>query len=320
MPGSPLRKRRQNNRTDRSQKGDGQFQQVQMRSTGIRLTVAGQGNGLPDAQYLGWQIMETMPFTLAHAAAAWPFRRTRLIPSAVVVGTFAPDFEYFARLTPGGHFGHTLAGMFLLDLPLSLVVLWLFHAFMKEPIVGLLPFAIQSRMRQDRGRFRFRGPGRLAMIAVSILIGVGTHILWDSFTHADYWLYQHWRLMSETVRLPIVGDVFYYKLFQHGSTVAGSAILVIWFLNWYRNASPQPRVSPTPLSLSKKRGLIVSLVLIALCGALIRSFVSLAGPANARVPEIVLGNAVVTAITLIWLQLLAYGIIRSKKRQQRDQG
>ena len=84
-----------------------------------------------------------MPFTLAHAAAALPFRRTRLILSAVVVGTFAPDFEYFLRLVPGGHFGHTLPGVFVLDLPLSLVVLWLFHTYMREPIMTLLPEPIQ---------------------------------------------------------------------------------------------------------------------------------------------------------------------------------
>ena len=29
----------------------------------------------------------------------------------------------------------------------------------------------------------FWPPARLALIAVSILIGTGTHILWDSFTH-----------------------------------------------------------------------------------------------------------------------------------------
>ena len=43
-------------------------------------------------------IILIMPFTLSHAAAALPFRRTRLIKSALVIGCFAPDFEYFIPL------------------------------------------------------------------------------------------------------------------------------------------------------------------------------------------------------------------------------
>jgi hypothetical protein len=35
-----------------------------------------------------------VPFTLAHGAAALPFRRFHLVFSALLVGTFAPDFEY----------------------------------------------------------------------------------------------------------------------------------------------------------------------------------------------------------------------------------
>ncbi len=157
-----------------------------------------------------------MPFTLAHAAAAWPLRRTRLILPAVVVGTFAPDFEYFARLAPGGRFGHTLPGIFVLDLPLSLVVLWLFHAAMREPMVALLPESMQRRICPYPHAFRFWAPAQLALVMGSILVGAGTHILWDSFTHTSFWPYYHWSLLSETARLPILGTVEYYQLFQYG--------------------------------------------------------------------------------------------------------
>ena len=69
------------------------------------------------------------------------------MPSAVVVGTFAPDFEYFLRLAPDGRFGHTLLGSFALTLPLALLVLWLFHTLVKVPLVQLLPEAIQRVFR-----------------------------------------------------------------------------------------------------------------------------------------------------------------------------
>jgi hypothetical protein len=256
-----------------------------------------------------------VPFTLAHAAAGLPFRRTRLILSALILGTFAPDFEYFLRLVPGGHFGHTLPGIFVLDLPLSLVVLWLFHTYMREPVVTLLPDSIQCRMFQGPRTFRFWGPARLALVIGSILVGVGTHILWDSFTHPTFWLYHHWDVMRQTVRLPVVGTVQYYKLFQHGSTVAGSAVLLIWFVHWYRTTIPDQRVLVGTSSLATRRGLIAFLTLIALFGALIRALVGVGVPNNPRMAGTFVGEAVVTTITLIWLQLLAYGIVWSRQRK-----
>jgi Domain of unknown function (DUF4184) len=263
----------------------------------------------------GWLIIETVPFTLAHAAAAWPLRRTRLILPAVVVGTFAPDFIYFVRLSPGVHFGHTLPGVFALDLPLSLAVLWLFYATMREPMVAFLPEQIQRRIRPCPRMFRFWGPARLALIIGSILAGAGTHILWDSFTHTTFWPYRHWRLLSETVGLPIVGTVEYYKLFQYGSTVAGSAVLGIWFLHWYRTTIPDQRLPARPFSPGTKRVLLGLLTFIALSGALIRAIVGVGMPKSLQTAEGFLIDAVITVVTLLWLQLLIFGIVWTRQRK-----
>ena len=124
-----------------------------------------------------------MPFTLAHGAAALPFRRSRLIPSALLIGTFAPDFEYFLRFSAHDRFGHTLFGSFVLTLPLALVVLWLFHNFAKVPVIRLLPNQLQMRLANHLGKFRFGGWRRFALIVASVLVGIATHLLWDSFTH-----------------------------------------------------------------------------------------------------------------------------------------
>src|SRR5271165_5815984 len=100
-----------------------------------------------------------VPFTLSHAAAALPFRRARLVPSALVIGTFAPDLEYFIRLVPGGGWGHTIAGAFGMDLPLGLVCLWLFHRWVKIPLAYLLPDSVRGRLTPLLAPFHF-GPLR----------------------------------------------------------------------------------------------------------------------------------------------------------------
>jgi hypothetical protein len=261
-----------------------------------------------------------VPFTLAHAAAAWPFRRTRLILPAVVMGTFSPDFEYYVLLGPGGHFGHTLTGVLAMDLPLSLVVLWLFYAYMREPAVTLLPEAMQRRIRSYPRTFQFWGPAQLALVVGSILAGEGTHILWDSFTHTTFWPYHHWRLLSETVRLPIVGAVEYYNVLQYGSTVAGIAVLVIWVLHWYRTTKPDQRVPERTFSPKGKRLLLGLMTCIALTGALIRVIVGVGTRHGPPTAEMFLILAVVTAVSLLWLQLLIFGIVWAgrKKPEQRN--
>ena len=96
-----------------------------------------------------WAIIGRVPFTLAHAAAAYPLRRTRLVLSALIIGTFTPDLEFFLRFAPRGPFSHTPRGLFLFCLPVGFVVYWLFHAVVKEPLAAVLPRAARERVPAD---------------------------------------------------------------------------------------------------------------------------------------------------------------------------
>ena len=96
-----------------------------------------------------WAIRNRMPLTLAHAAAAYPLRRTRLVLSALIIGTFTPDLEFFLRFAPKGPFGHSPRGLFLFCLPVGFVVFWLFHAVVKEPLAALMPRAVRQRVPAD---------------------------------------------------------------------------------------------------------------------------------------------------------------------------
>ena len=249
----------------------------------------------------------TVPFTLAHAAAALPFRRWHLVPSALVIGTFAPDFEYLLRLSPRGRFGHTLVGSFVFTLPLALAVLWIFHSFVKRPAAMLLPEAIQRRLQDHLDEFRFGGVARFILITASILLGIATHLLWDSFTHSTAWPYHHWLLLRRSFALPIVGSLPLYKIFQHGSTVLGLSILSIWLLRWYRTTEPCGPLTRT-LSLRRKAAVIALVVTVALVGATTRALVGV-GMTNGRfVLNKFVVQSVVTAMALVWWQLVAYGL------------
>lgn len=253
-----------------------------------------------------------VPFTLARGAAALPFRRLRLIPSGLLVGTFAPDFEYFLRLAPDHGFGHTLLGTFVLTLPLALLVLWLFHAFVKLPLVGLLPDTIQRRLTNHLGEFRFGGAARFALIVRSILLGIATHLIWDSFTHSNTWLYDHWPILRQAVHVPIAGPVQFYRLLQHGSTIIGIAVLSAWFAIWYRTTEPSVYALSNTVSPTRKVVIGAIVMAIAVVGALIRAVAEIGIPLSHPSEERFVGLLVVTAIALVWWQLVAYGIVSSR--------
>ena len=230
--------------------------------------------------------------------------------SALLAGCFAPDFAYFIFVKPYGLFAHSLEGMFLIDLPVSLVALWLFHAFVKQPSALLLPKGFRARLKQAGSSFSFWPPARLALIVISILIGTATHILWDSFTHPFYWPYRHWSFLSKIVHLPVEGNVQMFKVLQDGSSLVGLVFVAVWICIWYRTT--EPIELPIEKPYTRAQILIIRLVVpsLALLGGMIKAHEDI------RVPDFeyrpVLHFAVIggiAAITFLGIGLLICGVI-----------
>jgi len=243
----------------------------------------------------------------------------RLVTSALVVGTLAPDFEYFLQLMPRGGFGHTLPGVFVLDLPLALLVLWMFQGYLKVPLTLLLPDGFQRRVAPYLGEFRFFGWRRFALIVASILLGVATHLVWDSFTHPGMGLYQHWHFLSRTVQLPLVGTVQYCKVFQHASTVFGIGVLVVWFACWYRVTAPCNEARSGRLTTAQRARVILFVAAIAVLGGLLHPILSIGLPTGVAAIQRFTGQAVATAIALVWWQLVAFGFFTTRRMRRESE-
>ena len=119
-----------------------------------------------------------MPNPLAHPAAAIPFTKVKLIFSALVFGSIAPDFGYFIKVGQG-YFMYTLPGLFLFDVPVGLILLWLFHTFAKWPLLSLLPKGLQRRLIDPARDFSYGPAKRFGLILLSLLVGSITHIIWE---------------------------------------------------------------------------------------------------------------------------------------------
>jgi hypothetical protein len=191
--------------------------------------------------------------------------------SALIVGSFAPDFAYFFFLSPRGLGAHSIHGMFLYDLPLALVALWLFHMFVKQPFTMILPKGFRARLNPRENGFAFWPPARLAMILVSILVGTATHLLWDSFTHPFYWPYRHLSFLRLPVYLPVEGHVHVYKVLQDGSSLFGLVIVAVWIWMWYRATAPHELPAAKPYTRAQIYVIRIVVPVLALIGGVLKS-------------------------------------------------
>lgn len=259
-----------------------------------------------------------MPFTLSHAAAVIPFRRTPFIMSALVAGCFVPDFAYLISLSPRMFYGHTFPGMFVLDLPLALIGLWLFHTFIKQPMLMFLPAGFRRRLRTSVGTFPFWPAERFSLIVLSVLVGTATHLVWDAFTHDNLWVYQHWSFLRMFVLLP-TGPMQMYKLLEYASSVFGLVVVAIWVAYWYSTTEPMAVPVAEPVDPAQRWTLVFALPLLAILGGLLRSYHANKRHVGFAVRSLVhfTADTLISAIAIFLLVLLLCGIIFRRHRAVR---
>lgn len=225
----------------------------------------------------------------------------------------APDFEYFLALKAHDRFGHNFPGVLVLTLPVALLVLWVFHSFVKVQAAALLPQRLQNKVAAYLGEFRFWGPARLAWIVVSILVGIATHVLWDSFTHLEGYPYHHWALLRQSVDVPILGMMPCYKVLQHTSTVLGLVVLSVWLYRWYRESAPRRASVRRTLSPAARNAIVGAGVGLAVAGGFVRALWGIGIPTNHATLRQFIGEVVVTGMALAWWQLVGYGVLSSRR-------
>ena len=192
-----------------------------------------------------------MPFTPSHAVVALPFIRTPLVPAAIAVGAMAPDLPLFVRFAPLGY-GRThdlawLPATVLLALALLLAWRCVLRPAARELsprwLAGRLPAewdrGTAGSLRDTLGVRTVRAPGTpqrrsvswraVALLVVSLALGVASHIAWDLFTHEGRGGVDLFPALAEQWG-PLAG----YKWLQHGSSVVGLAIIAVWGILWLR--------------------------------------------------------------------------------------
>ena len=237
--------------------------------------------------------------------------------SALVMGCFVPDFPYFLSLEPRMFYGHTFPGMFLLDLPLALASLWLFHAFLKQPMLMFLPAGFRRRLRTSVTSFRFWPVERFSLLVLSILIGTATHLVWDAFTHRTSWIYENWEFLRMPVQLPVAGEMDMYKLLEYASSAFGLAVVAVWIRHWYRTANPSAAPVAEPIDQAQRITLVIALPALALLGSFLRAYHKDGIHLHLRPLVYITADTLISAITYFLLGLLVCGVFFRRHRAVR---
>lgn len=130
-----------------------------------------------------------MPFTFSHPAIILPlikFGQKRFSATALVAGSMAPDFEYFINMEMKQIHGHTISGMFYYDLPIALALCFIFHYFVRDALIRYFPIPLRKELVSFYGyNWENRFKKYWYVVIYSAIIGVLSHLFWDSFTHAN---------------------------------------------------------------------------------------------------------------------------------------
>ena len=169
-----------------------------------------------------------MPFTFSHPAIILPLTylpKKWFSLTGLVIGSLTPDFEYFLRMRIKSNYSHTIDGLFWFDLPLGLLLAFIFHNIVRDSLFDNLPPFLKSRFSTFKQFDWYRYfKKNWIVVTISIIIGAASHIFWDSFTHDHGYFVQTIPALQNSVdflgrQIPIL------KILQHSSTLLGGLVI-----------------------------------------------------------------------------------------------
>ncbi|RYG51908.1 MAG: DUF4184 family protein [Chitinophagaceae bacterium] len=200
-----------------------------------------------------------MPFTISHPAIVLPLQ---LAPryfslTGLVIGSMAPDFEYFLRMVPKAVYGHTVSGIFYFDLPLAFLLAFVFHNVVRKSLIDNLPAFFKSRFIQFRN-FNWNNSlkSNWPVIIISLVIGCASHLFWDSFTHASGFFVNEFPALLSKVN--VAGrHLPYYNILQHTSSLIGGLVILY-------TISKMPSVEILKLKIWKYWAIVFSVIVLTI--------------------------------------------------------
>jgi len=170
-----------------------------------------------------------LPLTFSHPAIVLPLSylpKRWVSLTGLIAGSVAPDFEYFFRMKVLSIYSHTLLGVLWFDIPTAIMIAFIYHNIVRQPFISNLPKAFNSRLDQYHAfNWNRYFTQNMLVVITSIIIGIASHLFWDSFTHATGYFVQLWDMVNPVKLLSV--EIPLYKFIQHTSTLIGGIVIMI---------------------------------------------------------------------------------------------
>lgn len=250
-----------------------------------------------------------MPFTFAHPAAAVPLlsHLGRFgVLSALIIGSVAPDLSYFLPWPVPRSESHSLFGLLWFCLPIGLISYVVFRILLKGPLLALLPTRVLCRLGVHTLRFQSLPPVSWAAVIASLFCGAITHLVWDAFTHNHAPGVTAFPVLQSHLFSIGTYHVYAYKLLQHGSTVAGLALLSLWSWQWVANAPACDVTLPVALSTAQRRCVIIAMACVSVVVGTCAGIQSLESRSGMAALQAFVGQAIFSGLPALALAVVLY--------------
>lgn len=209
-----------------------------------------------------------MPYTFSHPGYAI-YLKKRYFPnlnvSGLVFGSIAPDLDILIRLSDIRYhvFNYSISDVFFIILPLTLVMCFAFHLWVRNTLIDCLPIPLNRQWMNYRTYDFYDDLKRnYAPIILSVLIGIYTHVLLDYLTH---WNSFHVMMFFHTGIYPMKSllPVLFYGAWYLPMTIG--TLLGLWLI--YNYVFPEKIEWPLLLAGMTLRAKVfwVIFVVIAIC-------------------------------------------------------
>jgi MFS family permease len=156
-----------------------------------------------------------VPFTFSHPAVVAPLTflsKKKFSITALTIGSVTPDFEYFINFKQQSNYSHTWLGIFWFDLPIAIILFYLFNTLVKDELIDSLPGFLNSRFSRFKNLRRIKFPReRYLVLLTSFIMGITSHLCWD-------------KLLHRSVRLVEEPEDF-YSVFWDANSVIGAGVI-----------------------------------------------------------------------------------------------
>ena len=139
--------------------------------------------------------------------------RGGVLSAALCIGAMVPDLPYFLPFRLGNPLSHQPLGLVTYDLLMGVIAVMLWVRWLARPVYAIAPTWWRRRVAPPTGVWSWK---MLGPAVSGVLIGAGTHLLWDAFTHP-------WGFLVAAIPAVVAYNKFTNDLSRYSTRLEGFA-------------------------------------------------------------------------------------------------